>query len=156
MASNKYPNETDEALAARAQQGDRDAVSALVLRRSAMVAAIATRFAGGFTEREDLIQEGLLAVVDAAHTFTPEKGALFRTYASVCVKNRLRSVAKQANAQKNLPLKNYVPLDNPNVIQIADPSDPESAVVFGEAMAELSETDDSISLEASCRGGDYI
>jgi RNA polymerase sporulation-specific sigma factor len=41
-----------------------------------------------------MLQEGLIALYSAVESFDPAKGAKFRTYACVCIKNRLLSFIK--------------------------------------------------------------
>ena len=47
---------------------------------------------------EDLIQEGYLALIDAALTFNPDAGTKFSTYATEVVKNQMRDVGKRSLA----------------------------------------------------------
>ena len=47
------------------------------------------------------VAEALLALLSAAYTYSPQGKAGFRTYANVCMQNRLRSVLRAEAAEKN-------------------------------------------------------
>ena len=88
----------DEALCALAASGDRQAEESLVVRYNRLVRMCARPYflAGG--DSEDLIQEGMLGLLSAIREYDPGKSASFRTYAEVCVKNRLFSAVKRLPA----------------------------------------------------------
>ena len=104
---------TDEALCAMTAQGDRTAEEALVLRYHRVVRMCARPYflAGG--DSEDLIQEGNLGLLAAIREYDPERAASFRTYAEVCIKNRLVSAIKAASRDKHTPLNNSVSFETP-------------------------------------------
>lgn len=56
-------------------------------------------FHGKGMESDDLMQEGLIGLLDAIRAYDPEKGASFKTFAYVCITNRLSSVAVKADKQ---------------------------------------------------------
>ena len=124
----------DEALAEASQQGNKAALSELIGRYRRLAEAAAAGYSGAFPERDDLVQEGMLALLSAAYTYSPVKNASFRTYAGVCVRNRLRSVLKEAAAQKNAPLSDYVPLD---AVEISGGSEPEGQLISEEETKAL-------------------
>lgn len=98
----------DEALCALAASGDRQAEESLVVRYNRLVRMCARPYflAGG--DSEDLIQEGMLGLLSAIREYDPGKSAAFRTYAEVCVKNRLFSAVKAAARNKHTPLNDSV------------------------------------------------
>ena len=67
--------------------------------------------AGG--DSEDLIQEGMVGLLAAIREYDSGKAASFRTFAEVCIKNRLISVIKAAARDKHIPLNNYVSFETP-------------------------------------------
>ena len=140
MAQGKHngsgPSQTDEALAVQAQAGDAAARRQLLERFRPLVGAIVGHYAGGdlgVFDRDDLTQEGLLALLSAIYAFRPDRTAAFRTFAAVCVTNRLRSVLKENDALKNKPLNSYVPLDT---LEIAEDSDPVHQIISDETVDE--------------------
>lgn len=104
---------SDESLCAQAAAGDRRAEETLVVRYNRLVRMCARPYflAGG--DSEDLIQEGMVGLLGAIREYDPNKAASFRTYAEVCVKNRLFSAVKAAARDKHTPLNNSVSFENP-------------------------------------------
>ena len=103
----------DEALCTLAASGDRIAEEALVMRyhRRVRICARPYFLAGG--DSEDLIQEGMVGLLAAIREYDSGKAASFRTFAEVCIKNRLISVIKAAARDKHIPLNNYVSFETP-------------------------------------------
>ena len=104
---------TDETLCRLAASGDRVAEERLVMRYNRLVRMCARPYflAGG--DSEDLIQEGMVGLLRAIREYDPDKAASFRTYAEVCVKNRLFSAVKAAARDKHTPLNNSVSFETP-------------------------------------------
>lgn len=140
------PEPEDETLCALAASGDPKAEEALVVRYNRLVRACARPYflAGG--DSEDLIQEGMVGLLAAIREYDPDKAAAFRTYAEVCIKNRLFSVIKAAARDKHIPLNNSVSLETPLFGGTGDPSafgapdgqsaDPEEILLSREAFRE--------------------
>lgn len=103
----------DEALCALAASGSREAEEVLVTRYNRMVRTCARPFflIGG--DSEDLTQEGMVGLIKAVREYDAEKAASFRTFAEVCIRNRLYSVLRAAARDKHSPLNQSVPLDPP-------------------------------------------
>ena len=103
----------DEALCTLAASGDRIAEEALVMRYHRLVRICARPYflAGG--DSEDLIKEGMVGLLAAIREYDSGKAASFRTFAEVCIKNRLISVIKAAARDKHIPLNNYVSFETP-------------------------------------------
>ena len=103
----------DEALCTLAASGDRIAEEALVMRYHRLVRICARPYflAGG--DSEDLIQEGMVGLLAAIREYDSGKAASFRTFAEVCIKNRLISVIKAAARDKHIPPNNYVSFETP-------------------------------------------
>ncbi|MGN0729988.1 sigma-70 family RNA polymerase sigma factor [Treponema sp.] len=80
----KYPllSADDEvALAARIRQGDKDAFQLLVNSNLRLVVSIAAKFKPDSFTVMDLIQEGNMGLMAAAHKYNPSFGTRFSTYA---------------------------------------------------------------------------
>ena len=103
----------DEELCRLAAEGTRMAEEILVTRYNRLVRSCARPFflAGG--DSEDLIQEGMVGLIKAVREYDPEKAASFRTFAEVCIRNRLYSVLRAATREKHAPLNQSVSLDTP-------------------------------------------
>ena len=105
---------TDEVLAALAAAGDRDAEERIVSRYRRLVRTCARPYflAGG--DSEDLTQEGMVGLIKAVREYDAEKDASFRTFAEVCIRNRLYSVLRAAARDKHKALNQSVSLDTPD------------------------------------------
>lgn len=111
---------SDEVLCNLATRGDRVAEETLVARYNRLVRICARPFflAGG--DSEDLIQEGMIGLVSAIRGFQAGREAKFRTYAEVCIKNRIRSAARAASRDKHSPLNQSVSLGAPLLDQATE------------------------------------
>lgn len=82
----------------------------------------ASRYKPNGFGKEDLIQEGMIALFYAVDTYREEKGASFSAYACKCINNRMASFIRTHLALKSKPLSAYVPLDEEPVLFSADPA----------------------------------
>ena len=93
---------SDEQLCSMAASGDDSAMAELISRITPLAGAKAAMYNNGDIHRDDLFQEGMIAFITAVNTYDPNKNASFRTYAAACINNRIISVLRSRNAQKNL------------------------------------------------------
>lgn len=103
----------DEVLCKRAAVGDRFAEETLVMRYNRLVRICARPFflAGG--DSEDLIQEGMVGLLAAIREFSSDRQTPFRTYAEICIRNRIISAIKAASRDKHAPLNTYISFEAP-------------------------------------------
>jgi RNA polymerase sporulation-specific sigma factor len=106
-----YAAMTDEQLQALARDRQSGAEEALAERYVRLVRMCARPYflAGG--DSEDLIQEGMLGLLSAIREYDSGKGVRFKTYAEVCVKNRIQSAIRSASRKKHAPLNDGVSFD---------------------------------------------
>ena len=104
---------SDEELCRLSVSGDRDAEEILVKRYLRMVRVCARPYflAGG--DSEDLIQEATFGLLKAIREFSPGYDAKFKTFAEVCIRNRIRSAVATASRSKHAPLNDSVPFESP-------------------------------------------
>jgi RNA polymerase sporulation-specific sigma factor len=104
---------SDEALCRLAASGDRSAEECLIARYNRLVRSCARPFflIGG--DSEDLTQEGMIGLIHAVREYDAAKEASFRTFAEICIRNRLYSVLRAAARDKHAPLNQSVSLDTP-------------------------------------------
>lgn len=91
---------SDEVLAERCRYSEL-AAAEMISRYIGFIrsrSAIAGRGVIGVMGADDLVQEGLMALVSAYSSYSPEKGACFRTYASVCITNRIRDAVRRSGS----------------------------------------------------------
>ena len=150
---------SDEELCCLTASGDRDAEEALVKRYLRMVRVCARPFflAGG--DSEDLIQEATIGLLKAIREFAPGRDAKFKTFAEVCIRNRIRSAVATASRSKHAPLNDSVPFDSP---MLGTGASPEELYISREEEAErLTRLDQKLStlerkiLELFLRGLSY-
>lgn len=104
---------SDETLCRMAAEGGREAEETLVTRYNRLVRTCARPFflVGG--DSEDLTQEGMVGLIKAVREFDAEKEASFRTFAEICIRNRLYSVLRASAREKHKALNQSVSLDTP-------------------------------------------
>lgn len=111
--ASKVSEYSDEELCAMVAAGHRDAEEELVKRylRPVRVCARPYFLAGG--DSEDLIQEAMFGLLKAIREFDPGRDARFKTFAEVCIRNRIRSAVTNAARSKHAPLNDSVPFEPP-------------------------------------------
>ncbi len=137
-----YETLTDEKLFELVNKNDFDAIEILLNRYKNIVDTIIRPYylIGG--DVEDLKQEGMIGLFKAIVTYNGS--VLFKTYAYKCVKNRIFTLIKQSNLDKNKPLNNYVSLSgyvdsdlDKSDIVLDDYYDPEAEYINKENEIEL-------------------
>jgi RNA polymerase sporulation-specific sigma factor len=99
---------TDVELVARAQQGDGDALVAVLDRYRRFVRAKARGYFLVGADADDVEQEALIGIYKAVRDFRPEHNASFRAFADVCVTRQIITAIKSATRQKHQALNQYV------------------------------------------------
>ena len=113
----------------------------LLERYRSTVVSMARSFAGNPADAEDYAQEGMLGLLAAATSFQQGKAAGFRTYAVVCIRNRMRNISRMERTASRSAGSADVSLDDPErSIQdtLTDESDtPEQVFIEKERISEL-------------------
>lgn len=111
--TSKISEYSDEALCALVANGCRNAEEELVKRYFRPVRMYARPYflAGG--DSEDLIQEAMFGLLKAIREFDSRCDARFRTFAEVCIRNRIRSAVTNATRSKHAPLNDSIPFESP-------------------------------------------
>ena len=106
-----YTRYSDSELRRLAVTGDTGAEEALIERYTRLVRVCARPcfLAGG--DSEDLTQEGMLGLLSAIRSYDEAGGASFRTYAEVCIRNRIVQAVRSASRKKHDPLNGGVSLE---------------------------------------------
>lgn len=125
---------SDEELCALVANGCREAEEELVKRylRPVRVCARPYFLAGG--DSEDLIQEAMFCLLKAIREFDPSRDARFKTFAEVCIRNRIRSAVTNAARSKHAPLNDSVPFESP---MLGVGASPEEQYISREEETEL-------------------
>jgi RNA polymerase sporulation-specific sigma factor len=137
---------TDDQLVARFQDGDGDALNALLerYRRFARAKARGYFIVGG--DADDIEQEGMIGLFKAARDFRADRQSSFRAFAELCITRQVITAIKTATRQKHQPLNRYVSIsgvrgsDDPGERSVEDllhdhhVADPADEVVSAERM----------------------
>lgn len=122
MTEKELISASDAVLTAAAQKGDKAAQSVLLDRYESLVKVIARSFSVAGIDKDDVAQTARIALLNAIMTYDPEKGAEFKTYATVCIKNRALDTVKSARRT----LDNELSRDGTE----SEPEDDKDATVF--------------------------
>jgi len=130
---------TDEALAELVVKKHPNAFSELLNRYTKLMLHKISCTHPAVSEMEDYMQECSLALLRAAQSYSGDGKASFRTYAGICIENRLRSIQRSTNSDKNRSLVGYVELtDYLSDIgdETSDEADPEAMMIIRESVRE--------------------
>lgn len=108
----KMADYTDSQLACLVSNGNSDAFVELTARYMSLIRVKAAPFRCTMLEADDLCQEGLWGLLCAARTYDATGKAAFRTYAGVCISNRIIMAYRAAASRKNSPLNDFVSLSD--------------------------------------------
>ncbi len=108
MVDTDYRNLTDAQLSLLAREGDMTACEFLLEKYKYLVRQVTAPYflVGG--DREDLLQEGMIGLNNAIHSFRQEKNVSFSVFAEFCIKRNVISAVRAATRQKHQPLNSYV------------------------------------------------
>lgn len=127
--------ESDEQLVARAKDGDDEALTALIQRYAPFVRMRAGAYGVKELDADDLYQEGMIALLTAVRNYCAGLNSSFRTFAPVCINNKLNSALRAHMREKNAPMRGYLSLSEPEVPEealTAHTLDPEQLVIQSE------------------------
>ena len=127
--------ESDEQLVVRAKDGDDEALTALIQRYAPFVRMRAGAYGVKELDADDLYQEGMIALLTAVRNYCAGLNSSFRTFASVCINNKLNSALRAHMREKNAPMRGYLSLSEPEVPEealTAHTLDPEQLVIQSE------------------------
>lgn len=137
-----YSSFCDEELRQMAVSGDGEAADELALRYTQLVRAAARPFflVGGSSE--DLLQEGMLGFCYSILHYDASRNISFKTFAEVCIRNRILSAIKSASSMKHSPLNDRISLEAAAEGDSADKSmdtqpSPEEQVLARESVTEF-------------------
>ena len=126
---NGLTNYTDEQLLSLYRSGEYSAAGVLIVRYTPVVLSYADRYSHLGIEKEDLVQEGRIALLAAIRTYREDGGAAFRTYASRCIANGLSKVAAAQLQGRKIPPALYTALDEVEGLSAPASSEPEELII---------------------------
>lgn len=129
---------SDKELLSLVRSSAPDAFGELSARYFTLICHQAARFTGpNAPERDDLLQEGLLALYAAAISYDEAKGASFRTYAGVCVQNRMADTARRHGSSRNRALNESLSLNSDAAANLASTGGPEDILELQDQLRGL-------------------
>jgi RNA polymerase sporulation-specific sigma factor len=128
-----FDNSPDRELCSLAQAGDKTAEECLVRRYFKLVKSCARPYFLAGADGEDLMQEGMIGLLKAIKEYDPARGAEFGAFAKVCVKRKIFTALKSADANKHSPLNHAISITKPLFSDKADlrpfSTDPEAVII---------------------------
>ena len=124
----------DKDLPVRAQQGDENALAALIARMMPAIRRCAAGCTAPGLEFDDAVQEGLIGLFHAVRGFDPAMGQTFTAYAAACIRHAQQDARRAALRKKHAPLNFSVPL--PDVDGTDTRPGPEEQLLTSEACAD--------------------
>jgi RNA polymerase sporulation-specific sigma factor len=103
----------DVDLVRRTHAGDERALETLIARYRHFARAKARTFFLAGSDKEDVVQEGMIGLFKSIRDFQPTQGTLFASFAELCISRQILSAIKSANRHKHYPLNSSLSLDAP-------------------------------------------
>lgn len=126
----------DDQLSYFVKDGNDFAFDELISRYVSVIKSKISGFRNLGIDDEDLFQEGLIGLLNAAKTFDSSGKASFSTYAGLCIKRRMYSLYKSVKRQKRVPVDSLVSFtENDENIKSSDLNNPELVFIKKEEKA---------------------
>jgi RNA polymerase sporulation-specific sigma factor len=103
----------DNALVARARDGNDRAIDELLNRYRNFARSKARSYFLAGSDRDDVVQEGMIGLYKAVRDFDLDQETPFRAFAELCISRQILTAIKTANRNKHQPLNSSVSLDAP-------------------------------------------
>ena len=139
--SQKINELTDEDLSLLSKSGNSEAEDILMEQYKGYVRKLshARYLVGG--DSDDLIQEGMIGLMKAVRDYDPEKGASFKTFATLCIMRQQTTAIDSAVRKKNEPLNHSISISSEEwesaVRMMREQQSPEEILVSNESSMEL-------------------
>ncbi len=143
---------SDSEKAVLAAGGDRGAEEFLIKKYTGVVRAKCRSYYIKGADKEDLIQEGMIGLIEAIREYSPDRNLTFRTFAEVCITRQILTAVRAGNRLKHLPLNMSISFDqcredsDPIAETLPDQSavNPEEQVILKEDRRRLHESVNSL------------
>lgn len=99
---------SDEELCSMTLNGNDCAFSELVFRYSNLIMLKISSYCKNNVDIDDLFQEGVLGLLNAAKSYNKQKGASFKTYASICIERKIINLNKSLVSSKGFTKSNLL------------------------------------------------
>ena len=112
----KYYKKSDSYLIKESQAGNQQAVLCLIKRYQHIVNYKAHRISYHLNDRDDYIQEGLIALYEAIHQYNNKKQTSFSTFIDMCIERKLTSYLRLKTTLKANILSQATSLHDPSIV----------------------------------------
>ena len=130
----------DSNLIAKAKAFDEEALEIVFQLFKPIIKNISLKYFFAGADKEDVVQEAMIALFGAIRSFDPQKSDNFPAFAKQCIELRLKSVVKTSLRKKHSPLNQSVSIDeNPLITETALYSDPEEEYINNESYITINE-----------------
>ncbi len=103
----------DHVLVQRVQGGDERCLEILLGRYRNFARAKARSYFLAGSDKEDVVQEGMIGLYKAIRDFDASQETPFRAFAELCISRQILTAIKTANRNKHQPLNSSISLDAP-------------------------------------------
>ena len=103
----------DLELVQRVRAGDERCLETLLARYRNFARSKARSYFLAGSDKEDVVQEGMIGLFKAIRDFDLEQETPFRAFAELCISRQILTAIKTANRQKHQPLNSSISLDAP-------------------------------------------
>ena len=105
---------SDEELIRAFLSGDDEAFEVIVSRYLGLISTVARKYRGmsSDTDDNDMIQEGMVALLSACRSYDAGRGMSFKNYLILCVENRYRTMLRSSSRQRAVPARNMISLED--------------------------------------------
>ncbi len=93
------------------KHGDKTSLTRLISKYVPVVHSRARWYKTGTLETDDLFQEGMIGLLSAVEHYNEDSGVPFDAFAKLCIDRKILSALEASKTLKNLPLSNYLPID---------------------------------------------
>lgn len=126
-----YTGMTDEEVVERSKEGESEATDYLLRKYNGLVKSKAhTMYLIG-ADMEDLIQEGMIGLLQAIRGYNAEIGTPFFSFAKLCISRQVHTAITASSRKKHLPLNESISFNAP--------ANHDSQVTLGDTLQALEE-----------------
>lgn len=88
-----------------------EALKQIIERYTPIINNKANKYFAIGSEKNDIIQEGMIGLLSAIKNFDNDGNTSFKTFANLCIDRNLITLLKTSNRQKQIPLNNAISLN---------------------------------------------
>ncbi len=155
MMENKFYDMTDEQIVILAKSGDLEAEEHLIRKYKELVKMKSQFYYIIGADGDDVIQEGMIGMFKAIHSFDPDGGTAFRTFANLCINRQIVSAIRTASRKKHEPLNESVSLYDPvkddepevtlqEILRASHEMEPEQELLMKALLEEISNNENNV------------